>query len=280
MILIALAVITATPATLPAALVAAVPGDVVRLAKGDYSTATIKDVSFDPPITVLAADATVRGISIVNAGGVTWVGGNITQPTAKGFAAGGYAVHINGSRQITIRNAVVRDAVRGFVVSSSSDVELIGNRITGFTIDGFNVAGNSERVTGRDNYADSGATGEAHPDLWQSWTRAGQVMSDIVVTRNVFVGRAQGVYFGNLPDRKPAGDPGFDRVSVSDNWILMSNPTGIGLADCRECVVTGNFVASLPGSRFRANAWALRSTGLFCGNGMPALPTSSSAKPC
>ena len=126
MSLLILAIITATPRTLPAALASARSGDTIRLAEGSYRDVRI-DRTFSPAVTIEATDTIVRGLRIAG-GGVLWRGGTVSAPAGRnGFAAAGYAalvtgqnVTFSGTTFTNAKKAMVLDRAKGVTVMDSS----------------------------------------------------------------------------------------------------------------------------------------------------------------
>lgn len=280
MVTLAAAALLATPADLPSVLARARGGDTVTLAPGTYPTVMLARRDFSAPLTIDARGASVAGLNVDGVKGLVWRGGNLKAPVPEGIAAKGYAVLIVRSTDITLRGARITAAKRGIVVGESRNVLLSGNRITGVTVDGVNVGAGNSFITIDGNFCETFSTGKAHPDCYQGWSRLGRPTSDIVVTNNIARGMAQGIYFGNVPNRPSGGDPGFDRVRIENNFVEILWPNGIVATDCRDCTIRDNIVSSLPGARFRAKVLAVRGSGIACGNTVLALPRLAAVKPC
>jgi hypothetical protein len=274
------AALVATPATLPQVLVDAAGGDVVTLADGAYATVAIAHRSFAPPLTIVAGQAEVKGVDILDTTGVVWRGGTLSAPKVGGKGHAGYAVSIFRSSGVTIADAAIGNAMRGIVMGAADNILVSNNRLVGFSVDGINIGSGSHDVTIDGNVCESFATGDAHPDCIQGWSRAGRPVADVVVTNNTARGRVQGIFFGNIPTRPGGGDPGFDRIRIEHNIVEVSLPNGILVADCRDCIVRDNTVSSLPGARFRAKVVALRGEVVTCGNTVARLDWLAAAQPC
>lgn len=274
------AALSATAATLPSVLGRARGGDTLTLAPGQYATIVIKDRAFVPPLTIEAGTADVAGVFLEGATGLVWRGGAVSAPESRGRGPKGYAFTVFRSSDIVIADAKIGDANRGIVMGAAHHVLISKNILEGFHIDGINVGSGSHDITIDGNFCESFATGEAHPDCIQGWSRAGRPVSDIVVTGNTTRGRVQGIYFGNIPHRKGGGDPGFDRIRIENNIVEVSLPNGIMVVDCRDCIVRYNKVSSLPGARFRAKVFAQRGDTLACGNDVANLERMMAAMPC
>lgn len=274
------AALSATPQTLAQTLGRARPGDVVTLQPGHYAKVAIDGRRFEPALVIDAARADVAGVSITNAAGISWRGGTISAPIADGAGRDGYAVTIMGSDNVTIAGTAIGNAKRGIVMGDARHVLVSNNRLSGFTIDGIDIGRNSHDITVDGNRCESFATGQAHPDCIQGWSRAGQPVSDVVVTNNVVRGQVQGIFFGNHPERKGSPDPGFDRVRIEHNIVEVTLPNGIAVFDCRDCIIRYNKVSALPGANFRVKAVAARGNAIICGNDVADLPQMAAAQPC
>lgn len=280
LVLLTAAALLATPANLPQVLARARGGDTVSLAPGSYPTLMLEAREFTPPLTIEAGTAAVAGLNVADVKGLVWRGGTLRAPIADGVAAKGYAVLILRSERITLRGASIGSAKRGIVMGASRDILIARNRIVGVTVDGINIGAGNSFITLDGNFCETFNTGKAHPDCYQAWSREGRPVSDIVVTNNIARGMAQGIYFGNVPNRASGGDPGFDRVRIENNTVDILWPNGIVATDCRDCVIRNNIVTSMPGARFRAKVLAVRGSGIACGNTVRALPQLKAVRPC
>jgi hypothetical protein len=278
------ATVEAKPQSLAAAIKAGKAGDVIKLAKGEYGPVVMYDRKFAVPLTIDARDAVIKGIAFYGVSGVTWNGGAISSELPDGNGPTGYAVNIRNSDHISLSDAIISNSVRGITIAGSEHIMIARNNIQGMLVDGINIAVGSKFVTIDGNTCESLITGDRHPDCVQGWSRAGLPVSDITVINNVIRGKVQGVYFGNIPDRKGGGDPGFDRIVIENNRIDVWYPNGIVVTDCRECVIRFNTVTQihLPGDTkpFRTKIGAFRGSGIVCGNKVPGLPDSPANAPC
>jgi hypothetical protein len=244
-----------------AAALAAPAGGTLRLVE-DCGKLTAR-ASHSPPLVIDAGRHRVAGLVLAGAH-LDWRGGIIRAPGGTaGKGPDGYAISVRG-QHISIAGAEIEQVVRGVVIDRAADVTVRGLLIREPTVDGINVA-NSHRVLITRNTVVSFSTGEIHPDCIQGWTRAGLSMADVEVTDNICVGQLQGVFFGNHLTRVPP-DPGFDRITIKGNRVAGTYPQGINISDCRGCILTGNAVSPLPGSRHRVSINAVRSTGTICAN--------------
>ena len=229
------------------AMLAAVPcGSTVSLERGSYPLVQIsnRDCAANP-ITITASGSRIERLRLTNVRGMVWRSGAFAG--AMGSGAAGYAIAITNSDGVKLDRLYVRTSQRGVVISGSQNVEVTRSVFTRLVIDGVNIAlSHKVRVAGNSFTAFN--SGEAHPDAVQGWSRpTGQPTSDIVVEDNFIEGRMQGISFFNHV-RDGVDDGGFDRVTVRRNRVTVTFNQGIALYSCRDCVLEGNTVASLPPS--------------------------------
>lgn len=142
MLLLAAALLAATPATLTAQLAGAQPGDQLDLAPGDYGLVAIRKRQFNPPLVINAGQARLQ-LHIMGSSGVTVQGGQFLSSGDSGEPS--YASLIRQSDHVSFSNANFPPGVRAMVIDRSTDVVVKGITITGMTVDGVNVAA-SQRV--------------------------------------------------------------------------------------------------------------------------------------
>lgn len=283
MILPFLAILTASPTTLPAQLTAAAPGDQIQLAPGDYGHVTLPRRANTPPVTLAAGAARMTSFNAYGSAGYRLVGGTIV-----GGNASGYGVSIRASQRMQVIGVRVEGVKRGFVVLNSTDVDLFGNAAVETTVDGF-VTAESQRVNIVGNTCVSNSTGKEHPDCYQSWSRPGKITTDLIFVGNTARGNVQGISLFNhearatkLADGTTAmlNDGGYDRIVIVNNGVDNLYPQGINASDVRGLVLTGNRAASLAGARWRTSINVARSTGTFCGNVSPDTPKGVASQAC
>ncbi|KPF73511.1 hypothetical protein IP88_09305 [alpha proteobacterium AAP81b] len=264
------------------------PGKTVTLAAGDTGPLAIMGQRFDPPVTIDARVARVRGLRIWKSSGIIWKNGNLV---AEGGTAGasfaGYCVNVRESTRIAFENIACSGAARAIVVSDSRAITVRRSVFTGLRIDGINIAGSSDVLVEGNRFTDFTpvkATGSKadgtwkdgdHPDAIQLWTtKTNPRMTDIIIRDNVIEGETQGInFFG------PRGQ-GYARVVVTGNTINIAYPAAISLIDCEDCTVVGNKAAKLPGAKFKANVRLVESAGRFCGNVITDVPAHIANAPC
>lgn len=130
--ILALLALAQQPASLPAAIAAAHPGDTIRLAPGVYRGAIVIDrplVLLGQPGVILDGDhqgtvITIRGDSVTLAGfAVRGSGRSLDHDQA--------AIKLERCRGCKVERITITDPLHGIYLLESHDVELTGNRITG-----------------------------------------------------------------------------------------------------------------------------------------------------
>jgi len=277
MLLLALATLAATPASLPGVIASARPGDVVRLVAGRYPVVTIRNKAFDPPLTIDASDATAAGLQVINASGVRWTGG--TLQADGGGTTNGYGVFAAASQNISIKGVHFNDFRVGIVYDTVSGGEISNNWFTRMTIDGIDLAASRDIVVARNACSESRPSDNAHPDCIQAWSRPGTPpVSNLTITGNSMIGSTQGISLFNHV-RDGVDDGGFDRIAIIGNTVLNTYAIGIAAYDCRGCTVRNNTVASLPDHLNRAQLIVVGGSVIQCGNDVPLVPRQATP-PC
>lgn len=290
MIALALALLTATPATLPATLKRAQPGDTVTLATGDYGAVAIRDMTFTPSLRIEASAARLGALTLRNAKGIEWAGGAISGPPSQYFG-----VQMALSARVRLVGMTISGPRVGISLTSSTDIDVIGNRLEGLRSDGINLAMVQRvNVIGNQCYdfrpiqpiydaAGKLVKDGDHADCIQGWSRLGSPpTSDLMITGNVAVGQMQGITFFD------PGQGGYDRITIRGNDLNLGLWHGIAVYEGRGIVITGNRVRTTPGAKTTAGriqpitAWitAPGSTGTICGNVVDALPKGMGTEAC
>ncbi|MEI6419570.1 MAG: right-handed parallel beta-helix repeat-containing protein [Sphingomonadales bacterium] len=261
MLLLAAAVLAATPATLSAQLANAQPGDQLQLAPGDYGLVQIVNRRFAPALKISAGQARLQ-LHIMSSSGVELTGGQLLASGTSGPA--GYASLIRQSDHVSFTNVNFPPSVRAMVIDRSTNVTVKGGTITGMTIDGINIAASQNVLIDGVTCQDFQPLEGTHPDCVQLWSRKElPITADVTVQNVVSRGNMQGVTAFNHPER---GDPGFDRIHFLNNKVEGAYPQGVALYDARNSVVTGNRTTTIPGSRFKTSVNVVRCTGCTVAN--------------
>jgi hypothetical protein len=247
MLLLVMGLVVANPATIDRVLASARPGDQIRLARGDYGSVTICGRHWPKPISIDASAATLRFV-IRKSSGVSIRGGTFG-PALDGT---GYAAQVQQSSNVSFDGSSFRNSVRGLVIDRSQAIRVNRAHFIDLVTDGVDIALSRQVSVTNSRCERFKPRPKDHPDCIQGWSRPGGITSDIEVSRNVIVGAMQGIFFGNHV-RGGVDDGGFDRVRITDNVVHVAYGQGIGLYDCRDCLVTGNKVSTAPGARWRAS---------------------------
>jgi hypothetical protein len=281
MIIVALALATVIPGLKS--------GGTVTLGPGPHAFIEIKGETFDPPVTINATGAQVRGLRIWDSKGIIWRGGTVTAPNGHvGHGPDVYGADVRRADTLTFDNVKFTDALRGVVVADSRNITVRNTDFTGLQSDGLDVAGTSNVLIENNRFSNftplhnTGSKADGtwkdgdHPDAVQLWTTpTNRRMTNIVIRGNKIIDLdSQGInFFG------PIGD-GYAGVTIEDNDIRITYPAAISVTNCDECRVRNNRIASADGSKFRANIRFDKSTGKACGNVMPGMPSHAATVRC
>lgn len=268
MSLLALALVTATPATIASVITSARPGDTVVLQAGTYRNVKITR-SFTTPITIDAAGTTVRGLAI-SGSGVTWRSGTIVAPQGTtGVGPNVYGALVTGSRVTfsgttfsTSRKALVLDRARDITVADSffrgvGEDGIIASRTVGLTI----VRNAFDKVIGKATSCVT-ATGiirglakrdcTAKRGTWTDGFHADAVqmrngVTDALIADNVVNADTQGV-----TQMDAIGDAPLARIRIERNSIAATiHHITLG-KNCNDCLIRGNTVRRYRPKSFNA----------------------------
>lgn len=278
MILLALALLAASPSNITGVLASAKPGDTVRLVAGRYPAVAFKNRTFSPALEVDATGATVLGVTVTNSTGVHWTGGTLAGDATLPVAAG-YGFIATLSKDVTIKQVRVSDYHTGIVFDRVDGGAVSGNWIARMGADGVDIAMSHNLVVDHNACSDFRNAPGAHPDCVQLWSRPQYPpTSDITITANSVVGAMQGISLFNHV-RDGVDDGGFDRIRISGNTVLNTFADAITAYDCRGCTIVNNSVSSLPNYLNRAQLYVSGGSVSQCGNDVPMVPRQSTA-PC
>ncbi len=275
----ALALIVANAATLPAQLANVKPGDTIAL-YGQFPRITLPKRNFSPSITIDARNARVAGVTMIDVGGVNWLGGTVTArfgPDAVAMASYGFG--LTRAQRIRIEGTRITDANRGVVVSASNDVVMSKLAIVDVSVDGVNVA-SSHKVTLE--YSQIGplkppfeapnGSGPIHQDGFQTWNGC----TWLRIIGNVVEGNMHGITdFGNSTTAWNIG------TVIEGNHVKVYNTHGITVSMTSGAIVRNNIIDSglRPGRTQRTVLRILPDT-LACGNTVADFPTGTGTMAC
>lgn len=280
-----------------AALAGLDAGKTVKLAPGDHDRIVIKGRHFDPPVTIDARGATIKGLSIESSSGIVWRGGTIvapkgrgdadTSPAGRGTGPSHYAGVVSRSEQIVFDDVTFADAKIGLLAGRNRDLTVRNSRFRSLRSDGIDSVGNSHVLIENNVFSDTrpilrvGKKGEPgfvdgdHPDAIQLWApRDLPLASDIIIRNNRIEGSTQGINtFG------PKGD-GFQRLVIENNTLFTRYAAGIFITNCSDCRVRFNRLEPNPQAQNNIDMRIEASTGQFCGNQITAIPKHSANAAC
>lgn len=278
---------TAQPGNLAQVLATARSGDRIVLAPGRYGEVTIPRRTYKPAITIDAGQARLSGLTIFQAAGVNWNGGQLEGPRSQTWG-----LRIDFADHVAVTGMTLTGPRIGLLVSRSTDVDVLNNRFDGVRSDGVNIAMSQRvRIIGNqcvnfdpilpiyDLLGHLLLDGD-HPDCIQGWSRVGYpVTANVTIANNTASGVMQGVWFEDY------GDGGYDGIVVRGNDFTLGMFQGINIRNGRGTVIINNHVRPVPGSRLPAFPFPLirpwiRSSGeriTMCGNYAESYPADDPA---
>jgi hypothetical protein len=293
MILAILVALTATPATLPAALNSAKCGDVVTLAAGDYGSIVAPKTKCPAQawLTVDASAARLTSLTIRNVAGLSWQGGTLKAPRAQPVG-----VTVDASTRVRVTGMNIGGPRVGISGARGDNYDFSGNRFDSVRSDGINVTiVHHVRIVGNQcvNFDPIPATYDKdgkllvdgdHPDCVQVWSNPGTFpVHDVEIIGNTGSGYMQGIFLGR------ASPLGFDRITIYGNDMTVAAFNGIVGNDLRDSLIRGNTIRTVPGSRLQGGnrglvkAWikAIDGKGVTtCGNVVEAWPGGEGTGEC
>lgn len=251
-----LAIVTATPATMPSVLASASSGDRIVMAPGTYDQVQIVNRNFSPPLTLDAGKARFR-LLIRESSGVRVIGGELGPALGKDpentlrIGPLGYAAQVSSSRDVEFSGTIFADAVRGLTIGRSSDIKVDRATLTRLKTDGIDIALSRRVTVTNSTCTDFSPRPGDHPDCIQMWSRPKlPPTSDIILRGNTARGEMQG-FSGFNHVRKGVDDGGFDRITIENNTVYGTYPHGVALFSGRDSRIVGNKTRSLPEARWR-----------------------------
>lgn len=269
MILTALALVAATPATLDRVLQQARPGDTIKLAPANYRNIAIRR-NYPTAITIDATDANVRGLQI-SGGGVLWRSGTLQATGGRyGFASLGYAALVTG-RNVTFSGVTFTNARKGIVLDRASGISVQDSQFIRLGEDGIIASRVNRLAVQRNRFLQvlpkpttciipggsiiNGLTKRDCDDrrgVWKDGYHADAVQMrnavvDAVISDNVVDAKTQG-----FTQMDTVGDRPLERVRIERNTIAAdAHHITLG-RNCRSCSIRDNIVSRNRYSRNRA----------------------------
>jgi hypothetical protein len=280
-----------------AALAGLEAGKTVTLPPGTHEKIVIADQHFDPPVTIEAYGATVKGVLISDSSGIIWRGGTIVapkgrgdsdpSPAGRGIGRPHYAGVVAKSRDVTFDDVTFTDAKIGLVASRDNGLTVRNSRFHALRSDGIDSVGSSHILIENNRFFDTrgiprtGSKADGtfvdgdHCDAIQIWARPDTPLAtDITIRNNVIEGPTQGINtFG------PYGD-GYQRIIVENNTLHTSFGAGISVMHCTDCKVRFNRLTPNAQARHNINIRLDDSTGQFCGNQVTSIPRHRANAKC
>jgi hypothetical protein len=165
----------------------------------------------------------------------------------------GQGLSFRNCADIHISNRTITGFYRGIVVSTSDNVTLANNLLTGLGSDGINIAG-VHGVAITDNALRDFAPhpgDDSHRDFIQFWTAGGAgASSDILITNNKMFGQdIQGIFMRSETMDEAGNSLRYNDVNISGNFVMTDVSHGIRTAPTDGLTITNNTVLpfSLPG---------------------------------
>jgi len=264
-------------AALVSALQHAQGGDIILLAAGTYSGASISGITIPGGVTITSADPTHQAVltnfNILNSQGLTFSNVELFATGTSGFtfqvkassdihfdhislhgsldddpSNDASGLQVMGSTNVTITNSDFTQLARGMAISTSTDVTVENNYIHDIRSDGMDFAqvGNV-RILHNILKDFSPATGD-HPDAIQFWTQGTTAPShDILISGNLIMrgdgtGGAQGIFMGD-----ELGNMHFERVTVSDNLLLGTGLNALRINGATNLTLSNNDLVTFAG---------------------------------
>lgn len=267
----AAASLTATPATLTAALAALQPGQTLVL-EGRFNETLIRDRDFGG-VTIDARRAEFAGgLLLRNVQNISFVGGtygsriapmrgnntveilngahiSFAHATIVGDNDGkGVGVMVRQSRNVTVRDTVLEGHRAGLTSISSTDSLFTRNQFLNLSSDGINLS-DSHRILATHNLCQGFApSAGAHPDCIQLWSLKDKpLQSDIYLLNNTAYGATQG--FASFDPSTASGI----RFTFAGNYMETSYPQGVACYGCFDSRFLNNTLIATPGARWRTS---------------------------
>lgn len=242
-------------------------------------------------VTVKSAGALVYGYSLMCAdctdvaiAGAAFVGPESAQPGLPYVPGDGYGFQVVRGAKISVTGSTFAGFKVGLTLGAVDGFTVDHNDFAHMRADGLDVAQSWHGTITYNDCHETRIVGAEHPDCIQLWSRPDLApTSDILIAHNNASGPTQGFSGFNHVRLQPPGfktwngpaltvatdldDGGFDRITAEDNELWISAPEGIGLVNCRDCIVRNNHVHSLTGALYQAQINLSKSPGtLRCGN--------------
>lgn len=265
-----------TSAQLVAALKSAASGDVIKLAAGEYTPITLRDINFAGNVTIQSEDnnhpATITALTIRESSGLTFKnlemyvapGKNnpIQASASKNITFDSLDVHgtldgspaddasamlIRNSDNIVIKNSEFQQLWHGVGLLDNTNVTITGNSFHDIRTDGVRGGGNSNLTVSGNYFTDFYPAAGDHPDAIQLWTtNTTERVSNITIADNTIV-RGEGAPTQGIFLRDQVGTLPFQNVTITGNALIGTGYNGIAVGHADNLTISDNDVVSVQG---------------------------------
>lgn len=270
------------------ALLTAKAGDKIILAPGNYGAISISAKNFSSQVTLVSSDPAkkahidsllikgsnnikIQGIdlgrslgagesaafamaTVSKSSNITFEGVVVHGSADKDPSNDGRGISVLDSSRIKVLNSNFFDLGRGVLFGRSTDIEVIGNKLSNLRSDGMDFSAVQRVLIDNNRISDIyPATGD-HPDAIQFFTAgATSASTDIVIRNNqIFQGNgggAQGIFLRNGDGLLP-----FERVKIQNNIVYAYQGfNGITVIGGKNIEVVGN--TSISQTNDKHNYW-------------------------
>lgn len=231
------ATIIATPANLPAMLATAAGGDTLRLSPGAYPRINLAGRKYSPRLRIDATGATIAGVTLTGANGITWNGGSVSAMFGiAAVGADGYGFAALGAKNVSITGAEISEANKGIAIGlDAENIVVADNKLTGNLGDGIVIGGGKNIVIAGNRIGPPIVFDPTyHRDGIQFW--AG--VQGITIYGNTIKGDTQGIT--DLGPTKDVGVVFNTGVVITGNDLFTTQPHGITTINSPGASVRGN----------------------------------------
>lgn len=211
-----------------------------------------KNVTFDG-VTFDASDIWVSRMIEINGGsGITFENSSFTG-SADGYYAGkgtanigGSFAYLRGTTDVTFENNTISNFANAFTVINSNGTQLLGNDISGITLDGIRLTGVQDTVIDGNYLHDFYGSDQNynHSDMIQVFSHSSittQLTENLVISNNILTTdtvASQTIFIGN--EMKVDGAADYTNITITGNTIYNGHTHGIQVSGTDGLVITDN----------------------------------------
>lgn len=290
-----------TAAQLTSALVAAVAGDTISLAAGNYGSVAISNRKFSGTVTIVSADpaapAQFDSLSVSNSSGLSFESLDIGHALAAGEPNFTYMARVTGSSNISfVRNSIhgsldnnpgndgnglnvtssarirvieneFEQLGRGAVFNGSTDIEVKGNAFHDIRSDAADFAAVQRVQIIGNSFRNFYPVAGDHSDAIQFFTTGTTVASrDILIAHNV-IHQGEGLGVQGIFLKDEVGTLPYQQVRISNNLIYVNDGYhGISVQGARGLTVENNSAVSQTTDSFKLAIRVLDVSGALVKN--------------